>query len=407
MEDTPAIAAPPATAAPDKEADTQSQPAYDVSDLTLEQAEALFRGESVEVPVKAGGEGKTEAPPAAKVEAKAGDKPPETKTPAAEVEVEETRTPEEVEAAVAQARADSVEAGQDEAAQEAAADAAAVPPAAPVVQEPAGIERPRLKDERDQLIAGIYMKAKREGKPISWADAEARVDGPKPEVKEPVVEPPVDYAGQITTLEGEIAGLEKELADYEGLSTPDIRKLQDNIWEKKSELRDTKKALDTAAKQAEQAEAAALAVSDANREKAHGQALVEYPAIADDTTVLGRAIAKRVEEMKDKKHPDHALLFSDSCPLIIARNVATELGIQPVARKKAPVSSPAKPTVEAPPRKVVSPAPGNKTAVVPGQPAEDGKAQLETALHGDVELADLDAIQGMPDPNKLLVGALR
>lgn len=386
MEESQAIAEAPATAATTV-ADAPSQPdlgAELIENASVEQLDQLFEKGSLTLKPAPGGEEKKgeEAPPAAKIEPKAGEQPPVVDTPPAKVEeVVETRTPEEIAAAEAEAKAKE--------------------------DEVTGIERPRLKDERDQLIAGIYMKAKREGNPLSWAEAEARVDGPKVEAQAPIIEAPVDYGAIVGTLETEVADIRRQLTEAgsgEGLYTAEIAKLNMDLAEKTADLklaqRDAKEAKARTARE----EAETRKASEKNRTDAIAQAKSEYPDAADDTTPLGKAVKESIDAMKNPRHPDHALLFADSVPLIVTQREAQKLGIAP---KKSTTPPPAKAKVEAPPRKVVNPAPGNKTAVVPAKPAEDAKQTVEYLKSGKATLAELDAAFGMEDPTKLLAGAVR
>jgi hypothetical protein len=406
MENSPAIAeVPPTAAAAPAAADApQAQPDL-VKDLQenadLSQLDTLFQDHKLALQPAPGGEGDQTPPPAEKVEtAKAGEPPPPAETAPAQAEVKkdevvETRTPEEIAAA---AEADRVKAEADAKAKEEA--------------EISGIERPRLKDERDQLIAGVYMKAKREGKPITWAEAETRVDGPKVEAAAPVVEAPVDHTAIVGTLETEVADIKKKLDDAgasEGLFNSEIAKLTQDLADKTSDLKLAKRDAKIAADQAAADLAASRAESEKNRAAAIAEAKRAYPDAADDTTVLGKAVADEIAAMRDPNHPDHAFLYGDSIPFLITQKVAAKLGIAPVAAKPAAATPPpAKAaTVTAPPRVVVSPAPGNKTAVVPGKPAEDPQKIVEYLKSDEATLEDLDAAQGAGDMGKLLAHAAR
>lgn len=397
-------------------------PPIDMDKLTLPQVEALLRGESVEIPVESGGEGKTtdqvETPPAtAAVETpKPGEEPAAAvETPVVtEEEVVETRTAEEVEAAVEAAKAAVVEAGGDEAAQEAAAAEAGKPVAAVVEpdaepeddDEPAAIERPRFKDRRQQLIIGVFKEAERAGHPITFAEAEARVDGPKDTA--PVVVPP-NLSEVVTTIEDEITVLKGKLAEYDDMvPTKESREIAEQLSDKKGELLLAKQNLRKASDDAKAKVEAERATSASNRDASHAQALQDYPDAAKKGTPLYKAIAERVAAIKNRAHPDHDILFADSAPLTVARIVAAELGILPVGKK--PASPPVKPATP-PLRQKVSPAPGNKTAVASVQPAEDVKAQMTKVLDPrdtSVSLTDLDAVQNAPtNPSELLAGAAR
>jgi hypothetical protein len=384
---------------------TGTEPQPDWEEVSVDQLDTLFETGVLTLPVRPSGEGTV--PPAKEVEAKAapGDKPVAVEpAPPAKVEDEvvETRSAEEIEADVATARAAAVEAGLDEAAQEAAAAEAAAPKGEIEVKpedEITGIQRPRLRNKVDQQIAAVFKAAEAAEMPISWAEAERRVKGDPPAKVEPVVVAPVaapDFAGTVATLETEVADIKAKLTSAgadEGLFNAAISTLTIELADKTADLKLAQRDLRQAADQAAREAVSIKTASDAARAVAKAAAVERWPAAGDATTPLGKAVAARIAQLKDPKHPDHAILFADSAPLTIVRDVADELGIAPVAKKAAP---PVKPKVEAPPRKVVSPAPGNKTAVAPGKPAEDAK-RTEAYLTGpDATLQEMDAAQGMP-----------
>lgn len=401
MEDTPAIAEAPATAAPDTPvADAQSQPDL-VADLAanadLSQLDTLFEGKKLTLKPAPGGEGEQTPPPAAKVETvKAGEPPPPVTSEPAKAdepkkdEVVETRSPEEIAAAEAKAKAD--------------ADAADV--------EIAGIQRPRLKDPVDQQIAAVFKAAEASGNKISWAEAERRVIGEAPKVEVAATETaaPPDYATTVGTLETEVAALKArriEIGAAEGIDSPELAQLQIDLADKMSDLKLAKRDLAIATEEAQAEAEATRRESEANRDTAIAEAKTAYPDVADETTPLGKAVADELAAMKNPRHPDHALLYADSVPLLITQKVAAKMGIAPKAATAA-APPPAKPaTVTAPPRVVVSPVPGNKTAVAPGKPEEDPKNIVEYLKSDEATLEDLDAVFGGADPSKLLAGAIR
>jgi hypothetical protein len=416
MEDTPVITETPATADV-QTSETSSQP--DLENLSLSQLDTMFEEGKVTIPAQADGGGKVkDAPPLATEVETPGAKPVvEPEPPAVEEKVAETRSEAEIQAAVDAAIEAVQKVGGDAKAQRAAADAAAAPVAAeptePVIEtedEVAGIQRPRLKNRVDQLIAGVFKEAEAAGKPISWAEAERRIKGDAPvKTEAPVVETPPDHTAVVGTLETEVATLKEQLdaaGAAEGLFTPEIAKLTQELAEKTSDLKLAQYEARQAQKQSEREEAELMTASETNRATSRVEAIADYPAVADDTTPLGKAVAEEIAAMKNPKHPDHAILFADSAPLLTVQKVARKLGIAPVAKK---ATTPAvKPKVETPPpRKLVSPVPGNKSSVVPGKPAEDAKQAIEYLRGPDATLEELDAVQGMPDESRLLAGAVR
>lgn len=363
----------PVSAAPPEDAGKNtSRPALDLDKLSLDELNTLYEGGTVDVPILQGVEGTKAAPVAA---------------PPAPV-VEKT-----IEVPVA----DPVETAEAPAAPVAEVPAVPAEPAAPVV-EPNPVNRPRL-DEREQAIMGVYMHAKNSGNPISMAEAESRVDGPPKVVVPPT--PPVDHTALISILEADVLGLTNQLTAFEeGLWTPEIAKIQSQLADKKLDLRDAKRDLNQAASNAEAVAATAKATSETNRSKAHAQALEDYPDIQDANTALGKAVSDYVREIENPNHPDHDILWADSAPLAIARTKAGELGILPKPKAKAATPAATPPVVakvEAPPRAVMSPVPGNKTSVAPVEPVMDGKQAIEY-LKKDGTLDQLDEVFGGGDP---------
>lgn len=403
-------------------------PQLNQEEVTLGQLDELFTTGAAELPHTVSGEGKAtgkvEDPPA-KTEPEPGVKPAEGEVEEEVVvdeEVVETRSAEEIEEAVTAARQKVVDEGGDEAAQEAAAEEARKPVAAEKVEEEvveeeelepdeeeekAKSKRFRVKDPMARAALELYRAAEEAGEPITLAEAESRVAGPK---KEPVkVEPPVDHSKVVTDLETEVADLERQLEERGEAETnfdKDAVKLVNSLSQKRADLAVAKMKQEQAVEAARLADDAERATSEENRTKAHRQAIEDYPDVVDKKTKLGKAVTERIAKMKsDPKHPDRPILFADSAPYTIVQMVARELGIAPVAKK---VSPPAKTKVAAPPRKVVNPAPGGKSSV-PAQvkSPEDAKKQTVEYLKNEAPLEELDELFGMGDTSQLLAGALR
>lgn len=421
MEDTPAITeAAPSSAAPNG-ADTNSQPTpgalsidqIDTSKLSLDQLDSLLTGGNVEIPLKSGGEGNAPAPAPAQPAAPtpAGEQPPEVMAPAV-VDGEGQNAQEAIDAAANAARELALSQGLDADGQQAAADAAAAEVAAQPAAAPAPkpVERPRFKEERDQLIAGVYQHAKSQSQPITWAEAEARVDGPK---VEPVpVAPPVDLGRIVTDLHAELVEVTQQLDNAgDQLSNAELRNLQRKQTQLDTKITLAESNLEQATARAQELRQLAVEKSKQQRITSHDTALELYPDAGDDATPLGAAIAARVEAMQDPMHQDHQILGADSAPLTVARLVAAELGIAPVKSKTAPAKGPVTPPVipklvTPPPRAVMSPVPGNRTAVQPAQPAEDAKAQYDRLLK-EGSLEQLDAVQGATSTAAALAAMVR
>jgi uncharacterized RDD family membrane protein YckC len=121
--------------------------------------------------------------------------------------------------------------------------------------------------------------------------------------------------------------------DFIGRDQRIIRPTMD-LAEKTADLKLAQRDLKRVNERAQREAAGTDAASEVARAKSKAMAIERWPDVADDTTMLGKAVAARIAELKDPKHPDHALLFADSAPLIITRGVADELGIAPVQAKR-------------------------------------------------------------------------
>lgn len=301
-------------------------------------------------------------------------------------------------------------------------------PAEPVVEEPAKAEVPtepakpekpekpeepeatgelperfRFRNPNDKAIAAVKKAADAAGKPITWAEAEKRVVG-EPQVTETPVDPVSAAQGTIETLTDEIANLEKQIdpeSEDEILSTKEQRKAtvrlsqaRAELTEAKLELRDATGAVENQRRTVQQKQATA-------RQESKNRAIELYPDAADGETALGKAIAQRFEEMKNPSHPDHPILYADTAPERIAKDVAAELGIAP-----KPKASTAKPTPPAaiPPKKATPPS-GAKTAVAekPAEVTKDKKS-VEYLMSDEASLAELDEAFG---GNKGIAAAVR
>jgi hypothetical protein len=426
MANEQAKAAPDTSTAAPAKTDAGNPPQIDVENVTMEQLDGLFETGSAELPVKSGGEekkGQETASPAKEPEKpKAGDEPPkvEEKAPKvdeppakAEEEVVETRSAEEIEQAATEASEAVKAEGGDQAAQDAAAEEARKPVAKteeiPPKVEPAPAKEPedksrrfRVKDPIAQAALDLYKTFENTDTPITLAEAERRVRGgdqaPAPKKEEAA---PVDYKGIVGTLETEVADIETKLetagAD-EGLYTPEISKLTRELTRKVAALESAKRDLrdDEAATQLEAQERAAAwkqTVADSRT-----KAIALYPAVADDTTPLGKAVSERITAMRDPEHPDHNMLFAGSCPETITRMVAAELGIQPVAKAAEKTPPPAKKPEVVPKVRKVEPASGAKTAAGKGPTPEDAKNTVEYLKSGKATLEELDEAFGGKNP---------
>jgi hypothetical protein len=354
----------PATAAPEPEAGTQPQPTLenanldDLDAVQTEAAKVVAEGQAD------GGEGK-------EVEAE----PPTGEPPAVEPTAEPPVEPP-------------------------AAAPAAEPP------EPSGEipERFRFKDPTDRAIAAVKKAADVNGTPITWSEAERRVRG-EPVAPQPRVDPIAQVSVEIDTLKSEIAGLEAQIdpADDsdEILSTKEMRAATVKLTEKRTELLKAELRLENVQAVQEGERLTALDIQKSEREKSKNRAIAEYPDAGSVDTPLGKAIAKKFEEMKNPRHPDHPILYADTAPERVTEIVAKELGIAP--KPKTPTVKPAIPPP--PTQKKATPVSGAKTAV-PEKPAEakDDKKSIEYLRSDKASLADLDDAFGA---NEGLAAAVR
>lgn len=391
-------------------------PQIDTEKVTLEQLDELMTSGKAELPMlDSGGEqaGKTPAAEAPVVEPPPKVEPPVVEEPKAKVEpeppaaevIEETRTAEEIAEAQTAARERVKAEGGDEAAQDAAAEEVAKPtaaaPDAPVVEPEPKVEdedkgdRFRHKDPVNRAINALFKARQAAGNEITWAEAERLVKGDPAEALAVVEE--VDHQAIVTTLETEVADIVKKLDDLganEGIYNPEISKLHQEHANKIADLKLAKRDQRIAGERAEADARTAAEQSKQARATAKAKALEAYPAAGDDTTPLGKAVSERIEAMRNPNHPDHSILFADSAPLTIVRDVAAELGIQPVAKKAAvpPATPPAKPAPAAPPKSKMSPASGAKTSVPAAPPQEDAKKYVEHLKSDAATLDELDAV---------------
>jgi hypothetical protein len=280
---------------------------------------------------------------------------------------------------------------------EAAAEPPAEPPAEP--EPPAATtddkepDRFRYKDPTDRAINALKKARDTAGTPISWAEAERLVKGEAPAPPAPPAPAGPELTEVVGTLETEVAEIQRQLKEAganEGLFDEAIAQLQIDLADKVGDLKLAKRDL---AIQAEvQAEDARTVAEESKnlRATAKARAIELYPAAADVATPLGKAVADRIAAMKNPNHPDHAILYADSAPLTIVRDVAAELGVQPAAGA-APAAPPVTPPV-VPPKSKMTPASGGKTSVSAPQTEGDAKKYVEHLRTGNATLEELDAV---------------
>jgi hypothetical protein len=267
-------------------------------------------------------------------------------------------------------------------------------PPADEPEEPRGElpNRFRYTDPTDKAINAVYKAAQVANAPITWAEAERRVKGEQPPAQAATAPPPDPLTAQLTTVEtlkNEITLLEQQIDpedEEEILSTKAMRSATVQLADKRAQLSKEELKLEGIQYAVEGERQKEVTAQKNAREESKGRAIEQFPDAADSKTVLGKAIAKRFEEMKDPRHPEHPILYADTAPERVTEIVARELGIAPKATAK-----PAQKTTTAPTQKKATPVSGAKTAV-PGKPAEstDDKTSVEYLRSDKATLADLD-----------------
>jgi hypothetical protein len=258
-------------------------------------------------------------------------------------------------------------------------------------------DRFRYSDPTDRAVNALYRARKDAGRPITWAEAEKLVKGDESGASGPPTVEAIDYDKVVGDLQTEVTDIKKKLDDAganEGVFDATISKLTQDLAEKTADLKLAQRDQRIATEQAEvesrrQAEQSAQA-----RAKAKTTALEQFPDAGDDSTALGKAVSKRIAEMKNPNHPDHSILYADSAPLIIVRDVASEIGIQAKAKKAAtpPATPPPATPPAVPPKSKVQPPSGAKTSVSTAQPEGDAKKYVEHLKSDKATLDELDAV---------------
>lgn len=369
------------------------QPVIDMDAVTLEQLDELL-----------GGKGTTELPMVVSGGAQAGASGatgPAATGPAESGEATGATGPAETGAtgpAESGGESGPAETGEAETGETGAAETGESGPEASGATGPADDkgDRFRYSDPTDRAINALYRARKGTANEVTWAEAERLVKGDAPAASGPAVAE-VDHEKIVGTLETEVAAIKKSLDDAganEGVFDSAISKLTQDLAEKTADLKLAKRDQRIATEQADAENRRQAEQSGIARTKAKASALEQWPDAGDDSTKLGAAVAKRIAEMKNPNHPDHSILYADSAPLTIVRDVAGELGIQPVAKKKAaapPATPPATPPA-APPKSKVSPPSGAKTSVTTAQPQEDAKKYVEHLRGDNATLEELDGV---------------
>lgn len=289
---------------------------------------------------------------------------PEVKTeePAAEPVVEEPKAEEPEAAATEEPAAEPAKAGDE---------------------LPAGIERPRLSDPNDQVIAAL----KKAQPSLSWAECEARVMGTQAKA-EPVIETPAE-ADPLAAMQTELAEVDvklKEWGDSEGLTSPEIVTLIQKRGDLAAEIRSETKFRERDQKDATQQKQTAAEAMNAKQQEQVTAAVQRFPELATEGGEVRAETDRLLSELKGS-----AFLNKVTAPVELAeianRNVAqarslkngttyeAELAKLDTAFKPKPtavaavtpvVTLPAKPA-----QPKITPAGGNRATQQPDQPATE------------------------------------
>lgn len=274
------------------------------------------------------------------------------------------------------------------------------PTAAPVVEDDAvrAIERPRLKDPTDQLVAGMKLKHP----DWSWAQCETAVSGPE-------VEAPVE---QVDSLAEELAEIKSKLildAKSGNLNSEQIEELRWRASEIMAEQKTQERVAPLLAKEAEREEqefTTARAASRANVEK-------NAPAMYQEGTPLIEEAREVWVNMQDPQHPSYIPGIQDkrNAPEIVMATATISLAEKIAARdnipfdqalllaKGKPLSAPQPvKTAAAPPttppvtaaRKPAVTAPGSVSTRQPDRAPT--AAELEKALKDETDPEKIDEI---------------
>lgn len=257
----------------------------------------------------------------------------------------------------------------------------------PPADEPRAIERPRLKDPTDQLIAGMKLAHP----DWTWAQCEGAVRGPEPEA--PIVQPD-PIADELTEVQ---AALDAH-AEAGDLPTPDIRRMQ----KRESEL---------LAEQAAQRLVAPLRAKEAAREeqafesaRTESAAKVEKdsPDFYKEASPLNEEAREVYANMRNPEHPEYmpGIESKKNAPEIIngraaislAEKIATRDGIPfdqaLLIAKGKPLSAPQPVKTAAAPPPTPTPTTARKPVTAPGTATTRTTDRAPTAEEVEKQLKD-------------------
>lgn len=246
-------------------------------------------------------------------------------------------------------------------------------------------DRFRFKDDADRAVA-MLAKAKK----ISLVEAAKLYAAERPQevVKEPVAAP-AQQDTTITDMEAEVAAIEAKMDEAgadEGLFTPQIAKLTQQLSKANAKLEATRQSAKTLADVKTISAAERVQQSEAQLKQAwktqEAEAVKLFPDMANPNSalaVIARGLAAQMQDPEHSLNAGHPLksrLSEADAPRFLAEEAAKLLKIVPqVAKPAAP--TPAKTT--APTKEVARPAPGSRTTAPPAaeKTAQDILAEAE------------------------------
>lgn len=195
---------------------------------------------------------------------------------------------------------------------------------------PAGIERPRLQDPQDQVIAAL----KKSRPELTWAECETRVKGAPAKVEPiPEPEPQVD---PMAALQEEMTGIDAKLKEAtEGGAVMDgemltmIQRRQEIATEitteRKLAERDQRSKAERDAQRAEQAKYEAKGVQQKAVEAAH----IRFPALLDEKSAVRAEAERLLKENAGKQflhEPDAPMTIAEKAVLNVAKALSAANG---------------------------------------------------------------------------------
>jgi len=253
------------------------------------------------------------------------------------------------------------------------------PPPSPPAAEPARQEfRPRLKalDSRKQEAVVLANALAAEGKPITLAEAERRVDAKYGVSPEPAPDPNAEPERTAEVVKAEIEQAEKDRREA-------IRQLDpDRQFEAEDKIRKLEQESGEISSKVQQTVVSQQTVFEAKVAESHALTAQVYPAYTMENHAI-HAEANRIYEALAKSN--NPLITQEDCPFKVYQMAANNLGIPPLdPDSQPPVAAPAAPAAPKSPT-LATPKPQlvPRTAVVrPPSAVTPAPASARTTPHG-------------------------